>query len=97
MSLAGGLIVICLAAVLTTLLFSKNDTEPPPPGPNLIPVNGAPRLLIRSNENIRNLKTENLSQGLLQELALDYGFKTVNPGYIKDKRSYDFVIDVQFN
>lgn len=57
----------------------------------------SPRLLIRSEENIRNIKSERLSQGLLQELALSYGFQTINPEYVKSSDAYDFVIDVRFN
>lgn len=68
------------------------------PQKQIIKMKKSPRLLIRCGEKIRNLKCDTtLSQGLLQEMALNYGFRTINPEYVKNKNQYDFVIDVRFS
>lgn len=94
--LAIGIIIFCIASFRTPSIDASAEI-PSGNEDNVVNSKKSPRLLIKCRENIRNLKTDNLSQGLLQELALSYGFQTINPEYVKDKSSYDFVIDVRFS
>ena len=88
-------LLVCLGILY--FISCKEGVPGQPTPPPLIkktspsPIKDSPRLLIKCQENIRNLKTETLSQGLLQEIALSYGFQPV-----KHEGSCDFVIDVRF-
>ncbi len=95
-------ISLCLVIIFGVIVYwlatdVTDDKKIPASIPNTPTVSRSlsPRLLIRTQEKIRNIDAEKgLTQGLLQELALKYGFLTINPDFTKDK--YDFIIDVKF-
>lgn len=101
--IAGG--VVLLGVVAAAIASCRRGGAPELPVPaagvavadgraGVIKAKSSPRLLIRSSESIRNIDSGGLSQGLLQELALQYGFQTVNADF--NKGQYDFIIDVKF-